>query len=259
MAPIIRSARVYTAELEATRSLPSKQRTIREPEQLGLSSAILDSIADRSADAFRDGAVFGITWISSFGEIESGTLLNIVARWFCAKLNGALRKPLTTMQHEAIGAELAEVATAFGHEGFPLHAEASAKAAALHYAAAARPAFADEQSYRARGLSMSANAGPARLIEMIRWATTGFGYRPYRLLPTAALLVGIAAGIITQGGVPPYLALSLCVNAYFGWLGTSDVQSLGHGYILILYLVSVTAIVINSTIVALLARRWFRI
>ena len=62
-----------------------------------------------------------------------------------------------------------------------------------------------------------------------------------------------------MGGQDRGAAYRLSLNAYFGWLGTDDVCELGSWLIAVPHSVTIASVLIKSTIVALLVRRWFRI
>lgn len=260
MDPLARSVMVYAAQLAQIPALPRRERLSSENDHLALSSTVLDGVAERVAPTFRDGSVFGLTSLAAFGGIGSDALAEIVGRWFCARLNEELRSELTHAQHLGLAGEFEQLSQLFGKQNLALHAEQAARATARHLDAAGLPELADEARYTARlhGIR-TATSVSARVADEIRRWTSGFGYRPYRLLPTAALAVTLATAILWLGGLAGETAFRLSLNAYFGWLGADDVRDLVPVLAAIPYAVTVASIVINSTIVALLARRWFRI
>lgn len=257
---LAREVAVYATQVSADRPSSLGERLDGEREHLAISSRMLESMAARHRPMFADGALFGLMTADAFGPVASDGFETVVARWFCAQLNAQLKPALSVQQHAALAAEFSRLSGDFGRARLPLHARESAEAAARHFDAASMHGAADEERYRSRRRSMFADASPFVVAtDVFRWLSTGFGFRPYRLVPMAVALVVGGAGLLAIGGTPWSVALGLCVNAYFGWLGSSDVEALSAFSVGVLYATSAAAIVVNSTIVALLARRWFRI
>ena len=102
--------------------------------------------------------------------------------------------------------------------------------------------------------------GIERLWGTLLYFIAGFGYRPYRMLGAGVVLV-LSFAAIFRGTEPDWSGLDCLLFSgmnYFTMIGRGDVEA-ASALTRVLVLAEVfVALVMNSTFVALLARKWFR-
>jgi hypothetical protein len=89
----------------------------------------------------------------------------------------------------------------------------------------------------------------------------GFGFRPYRVLWAVLVIIVLfgAAYWRLAATHDANAALFMSGYAYFGMLGKGDLVGESAAFRVLTVFESFLSVVVNSTLVALLAKRWFRL
>lgn len=193
--------------------------------------------------------------------VETRDRRRAIARaYFYACLEMAAPDSRTFQQSNKLGHALLELTRDLRSVGLREHAKATAIRAEETFRSVALSREADEATYVRRLLDLqTGRRGLTAVGGRAAWALAGFGYRPYWLLAWAAGLIVLTSVALGLAGVElPVDALRISCMAYVGGVGLEDVDRLNGASQVFVIAESLVALVLNTVLLALLARRWFR-
>lgn len=184
----------------------------------------------------------------------------IAGAYFYACLEMAAPDSRTFQQSNKLGQAFLELARDLRSVGLREHATAAATRAEDLFRALAQSREADEATYLRRLMDLQTGHWSLEALGgRLAWALAGFGFRPYRLLAWAGGLILVIAGALgVVGGDGLVSAMRVSCVAYLGGVGLEDLESLNGISQVLVVGESLVALVLNTVLLALLARRWFR-
>lgn len=260
LTPLDRAIETYAGQLRPLSLLSRADRLGRVVDHIAIGNTLLDAFAARVRPHFDDGSRFGITTYSRPGEGRD-KLDEAVGRWFYARLNEQLRAGHSSQQWQGIASEFLAAANLFREQGFSLHAAEAFDSAAHAFDSCDLFEQAEEARYLCKFEELKGRVFiRQRLLGWFQYLTCGFGYRPYRLILVAVAVIFCSACLLSAfAGIGFIEALQFSADTYFNWTGPDEAKALGQAGLYVLYVVASVSIVLNSTLLALLARRWFKL
>ena len=118
----------------------------------------------------------------------------------------------------------------------------------------------DECLYYESAAELRRKLGLDRLWGTILYLAAGFGYRPYRLLGGGVFTVVVFAFVFgrVEPTWPPFESLLFSGMNYLAMIGYEDIEETSALTRMLILMQAFISLVLNSTLVALLARKWFR-
>ena len=143
---------------------------------------------------------------------------------------------------------------------WPSHAAHCLSRAAELFDQLKSPREMDECLYYESAAELRRKFGLDRLWGTILYLAAGFGYRPYRLLGGGVFTVVVFAIVFCHAEPtwPPFESLLFSGMNYLAMIGYEDIEETSALTKMLMLTQAFISLVLNSTLVALLARKWFR-
>jgi hypothetical protein len=181
--------------------------------------------------------------------------------FLAANVEMRLTPTLSQEQRRRLAVLFHEVARGFERRRWPAYAGQAYRQAGELYTSLHQHGAVYECSYREERLRLYTTPPRQRWRVFPLYWGAGFGYRPYRLLyvsVVSTLLFAVGYRLIDATAFPAYKALSYSAMNYLAAVGFGDMQSANAAAQLLTIVQGVFSLVLNSTLFALLVRRWFR-
>ena len=237
-----------------------------EMQHLQIKSRIVDRLAKECGSSLDDRQLFTVAVTGAMQSVSSrlqdDALLEAVFADLAASVELACRSPVSDVQLGELSQVIRRAGDRYYRGKYFVHAAACYSQSQRGFRRIA--AFDDqrEAEYRLRLSAWRASKTPIALLGGF-WSNLlfGFGFRPYRVLwamLAVILLFGCAYCVLAsthQAGA----ALLMSAYGYFGMLGKADLIGETAAVRLLVVLQGFLSVVLNATLVALLAKRWFRL
>lgn len=181
--------------------------------------------------------------------------------FFAAVVELRLHPEMTSEQRRRLAELFVEAGRSFDAMRWPSYASRSFREAGDLYALLRLFGPADECRYQDERTRMRAAPLRARWRTLPLYWSAGFGYRPYRLLYVAGasvLLWALAYRGLDPAGRAVERPLVFSAMNYLAAVGYGDVRAASLNVQELVVAQGVFSLVLNSTLFALLVRRWFR-
>lgn len=252
------------------RHVPS---AIRESEQSDFDDSVLLNMGHRVIDEFwlehkSDFVRYSAHKLNLESEIDILSLENLPAShlrtllksFMAAEIELRIEPRMTIEQRSKLGALFRNIGDGFLVLRWLAHARFCFSRGAQLFGDLRLHRHEDECWYREGKAALAQTTGWPRAKAISLYIFAGFGYQPYRLLYCCGLTVVLFTLIYTQ--LEPRWTLFQCFSVssmnYLSALGYGDVRDSLPSTQLAVILQGFFSLVLNSTLFALLVRRWFR-
>jgi hypothetical protein len=226
---------------------------------------IVDRLAKDCGSSLDDRQLFSVSVTNAINTVSvrlnKDGLLEAIFDDLAANVELACRSPISDVQLSQLSRIMNRAAGLYYKRKYFVHAMACYTQAQRGFRKTGAFEEEREAEYSARVSLWRARTSLSSLITGF-WSNLlfGFGFRPYRVL-WAVLVI-----IVLFGAAYWRLAATHDVNAalfmsgyaYFGMLGKGDLVGESAAFRVLTVFESFLSVVVNSTLVALLAKRWFR-
>lgn len=189
------------------------------------------------------------------------TLPIVLKAFMAAEIELRIEPRMTIEQRKKLGTIYRQIGEGFTSHKWHSHARFCFSRGAQLFGDLRLYKLEDECWYYEAKAAMSQSGGWGRVKSWPLYLFAGFGYRPYRLLYLCLITVVIFA--LAYDALEPSWSLFQCVFVssmnYLTALGYGDIKEARQATQSVVILQGFLSLVLNSTLFALLVRRWFRL
>lgn len=198
--------------------------------------------------------------IRSQNWLPAEILPTLLKAFMAAEVELRIEPRMTIEQRKKLGTIFCQIGERFRSRNWQGHARFCFSRGAQLFGDLRLYRLEDDCWYNEAKAAMSQLDGISRLKAWSLYLFAGFGYRPYRLLYFCLLTVVIFA--LAYAALEPTWPLFQCVAVssmnYLTALGYGDIKEATRVTQSVVVLQGFLSLVLNSTLFALLVRRWFR-
>ena len=177
-----------------------------------------------------------------------------------AEIETRILPPMTGIQKEELAEIYVQLGDALSSFRFFQHAKQCFRRAAGIYGELRRFSYEDLCWYRHEKCSAKMSNGWEKAWSYFLDVVSGFGYKPYRLIFLALFLWGLMALVYfaVDTELNAKTAALLSISGQLGFVGYSDIRTFPGTIEVVSIVQSCLSLVLNTTLFALLVRKWFR-
>jgi hypothetical protein len=237
-----------------------------EVQHLQIKLRIIDRLAKDAGKSLDDHQLFTVAVSHAMqavaDRLSGDSLLKAAFTDLATNVELVCRSPISDVQLNQLSRAIYDAGGLYYQKKYFVHAIACYSQAQRGFRKTGAFDEEREAEYRLRLSTWRAQRSVLRLITGF-WSGLlfGFGFRPYRVL-WAIVVVILLFGLAYRKLIATHdtgSALFISAYAYFGMLGKGDIINDAALLRLLTVVESFVAVVLNSTLVALLAKRWFRL